>query len=346
MGQYDFNSLYGQADSSIFVYDAGVVDAVVESSTWGKTKDGTKGQWDVRLRVTTGPNAGRVALRKYMTVTTDGPSAAQSLGIMFRQFEAMGIPEQWVKTNPPEEQIAQAMVGKPVLIKITVEEFEGVSRNKVSDIRPPRPGAPTTWPQFQQPQAPAAMPGYGQQPYGAAPQYQPQGQFQSMQPGYGQAPAPYAQPQQDYSQPSYAPPQQPDPWATPGPQGGPQAPQQPPVNPWDAPQAVPAANGTQQGVPPWAQPQMPEQQPWNPMQQQPIPGPQAAPAPYPQQAPQPGYGAAPAPFQQPQPQQPQQGPAPAAPVPTAPWNGQGGPAQAQPDQQGGPQGAPQPPWAQ
>jgi hypothetical protein len=330
MGQYDFNALYGQADSSIFVYEAGMFDAVVESSTWGKTKDGTKGQWDVRCRVTTGPNAGRVALRKYMTVTTDGPSAAQSLGIMFRQMESMGIPEAWIKTNPPEEQIAQAMVGKPVLIKVTVEEFEGVSRNKITDIRPPRPGAPTTWPQFQQPQAPAAMPGYGQQPmYPGQPTFQ-QPQYGQPQPGYGQAPAPYAQPQQDYSQPSYAPPQQPDPWATQQPAqpyGGPQQAPAPaaPVNPWDAPQGAPAANG----VPPWAQPTGPEQQPWNPMQQQPIPGPTAAPAPYPQQP-------------QQAPQQAQPAPAP-APAPTAPWNGQG--TAAQPEQ-GGPQGAPPPPWAQ
>jgi hypothetical protein len=343
MGQYDFNSLYGQADSSIFVYDAGEVDAVVESSTWGKTKAGDKGQWDVRFRVTTGPNAGRAQVRFPMTITADNP---QALGIMFRHLEAMGIPEAWIKTNPPEEQIAQAMVGKPVLIRIVLDEYEGVQRNKVRDVRPPRPGAPTTWPTFQQPQAPAAMPGYGpmqqqmgfnggmpQFPPQQAPQSQPAyGQYPQPQPGYGQAPTAYVQPQPDYSQPSYAQPPQPDPWATPQPQqpyGGPQQPvaAPAPVDPWQQLEGVPAANGGQPGgsaVPPWAQPPVPEQQPWNPMQQ-------------PQQAPQPGYGAAPAPF----PQQPQQ---PAAPAPgNAPWNGQ---APSQQPEQGGPQGAPQPPWAQ
>lgn len=316
MGQYDFNSLYGQADSSIFVYEPGEVDAVVESSTWGRTKAGDKGQWDVRFRVTTGPNAGRAQIRFPMTITTDNP---QALGIMFRHLECMGIPEQWIKSNPPEEQIAQAMVGKPVLLKIVVDEYEGVQRNKVRDVRPPRPGAPTTWPTFQQPQAPA-VPGYGQQQmaYGGLPQFPAQPDYGQPQQGYGQAPAPYAPQPQQYAQPQ------------PQPYGAPQQPAAAPVaaDPWQTPAPVPAANGSQPGpagaVPPWAQPPMQEQQ--QPQQQ----APQAPWAAQPQQP------QAPAPY-------PQQAPAPAA--PTAPWNGQQ-PGAPQPDQQTGPQGAPPPPWAQ
>src|SRR6266702_1544317 len=248
MGQYDFNSLYGQADSSIFVYDTNEVDAVVESSTWGRTKDGAKGQWDVRFRVTTGPNAGRAQIRFPMTITTDGPSAAQSLGIMFRHLEAMGIPADWVKSNPPEEQIAQAMVGKPVLLKIVLDEYEGVQRNKVRDVRPPRPGAPTTWPTYQ-PQQPAAMPGYGQQP------------------GYGQSP--FQQPQ--YAQPQYAQPQQGY-----APQPAPQAPAAQPWNPMQQPQQPAPGYGA---APAPYQPQ--QQAPQQPQQGQPQPQQPAAPAPAP-----------------------------------------------------------------
>lgn len=331
MGQYDFNSLYGQADSSIFVYDAGEVDAVVESSTWGRTKAGDKGQWDIRFRVSTGPNAGRAQIKMPMTITTDNP---QALGIMFRHLEAMGIPSSWVTQNPPEETIAQAMVGKPVTLKITVDEYEGVQRNKVRDVRPPRPGAPTTWPQYQQPQAPAQ--GYGQQPmYPGQPSFQQDNYGQQQmtyggqpqfpaQPGYGQAP--YAQPQQ----PQYAP----QPQGFPPAQQPYGAPQQPPaapasVDPWASPAPVPAVNGAQPGapasVPPWAQP---------PAQDGQQNGQTAPPWASQPQAPQPPQGQAPY----------QQAPAP-APAPTAPWNGQqpGAPA---PDQQTGPQGAPPPPWAQ
>ena len=337
MGSYDFASLYGQADSSIFVYDAGEVDAVVESSTWGRTKDGTKGQWDIRFRVTTGPNAGRAQIRFPMTITADSP---QALGIMFRHLEALGIPSTWLQTNPPEEQIAQAMVGKPVLLKITVDEWEGVQRNKVRDVRPPRPGAPTTWPQYQAP-AVAPNPGYGQQQmtYGAPPQFpQPQ-----------QAPGPYGQPQQP-AFPTYPGYEQTAPY------GAQQPPQQAPAPaaPWQQVNGAPAQNGGQPpanpAVPSWAQP--------------PVPGAgglgefttqgqstQPSTAPFPPQQPQQNPAAAPPQYAAPQPFQPsqqppaQQGQAPAGPPPM-PWAQQPAAQQPQPEQAAGPQGAPTPPWAQ
>lgn len=348
MGQYDFGSLYGQADSSSFVYEVGDADAVVEASTWGRTRDGTKGQWDVRFRVSTGPNAGRSQIKCPVTITADNP---QALGILFKHLAALGVPvpdpqnpSQIVNGQAPfwamgwtEEQVAQSMVGKPVLLKLAIDEYEGVQRNKVRDIRPPRPGAPTTWPQWQQPQAPgyAAPQGYGQQSqfpaqpgyppaYSPAQQYAPQPQPQFQQPGYPAAPAPY---------------------------GGPQQPAAPaaPSAPWQQPQAAPAANGAQPGgnpaVPPWAQPSVPGQgglgeftaqgQSYQPLTA-PFPPPQQPQ----QQAPAPQYG---------QPQFPgaaQQAPQAAAPAPGAmPWNGQQ-PGQAPPPADATPQGAPPPPWVQ
>ena len=343
---YDFGQLYGQADSSIFVYDAGDYDGVVEAATWGRTKDGTKGQWDIRFRTSTGPNAGRAQLKMPLTITADGPNAVMSLGIMFRHLAVLGIPVP-DPNNPQQqpfwalgwspEQVAQTMVGRPVLLKIIVDDFEGVARNKVRDIRPARPGAPTVWPQFQQPQAP----GYGQpQGYGAMPGYgQP-----PQQPQYGQpqAPAPF-------QQPGYPPVQQP--------YGAPQQPQQPPLPaaPWPQQAGAPAQNGAQGGpnpaIPSFAQPPVPgigglgeftaqgqsyqpSTAPFPPQQPQYGQPPQSAPAQY--SAPQ---------YSQPQyPQpQPQQGVSPAA--PGAPWNGQQQPGQPPQAEPAGPQGAPPPPWA-
>jgi hypothetical protein len=367
MGQYDFGALYGQADASIFVYEPGLVDAVVEASTWGRTKDGSKGQWDVRFRVTTGQDAGRAQIKFPMTVTTEGASAAQSLGIMFRHLESMGVPSEWVRTNPPEEQIAQAMVGKPVQLKIIVDEYEGVQRNKVRDVRPPRPGAPTTWPQYQ-PQM-AATPQYGQAQYGqpaypggvdpwqtpapAQPQPQYGGQIAPQAYGQPQAPAPMYPGQPTFQQPGQAPqpyagqpqqapaPQQPQsapPWAQPGQtqqqyEQQSQAPQQQaPQFPGTAPYAPPQAP---QQADPWAT-QAPTAQangadpsapPWA------QPGAQQAAQQQPPWAQQQPPQAPQAPFTPPAPSQ----------APAAPWNGQQAP---QTDQQTGPQGAPPPPWAQ
>jgi len=333
MGQYDFASLYGKADSSIFVYEEPEVDAVVESSTWGRTKDGSKGQWDVRFRVTTGPNAGRAQIKFPMTVTTDGPNAAQSLGIMFRHLENMGIPAEWVKTNPPEEQIAQAMVGKPVFLKIKVEEFEGVQRNKVRDVRPPRPGAPTTWPQHQAPQAAA----YGQQPYGqpampGAPA--PYGQI-SAQAAYGEQPVHPGQP--TFQQPQYGQPQAPQQPFPPQPGVPPYAqPQAGAQAPWAAQPQQPAQLQPESPTAPYGQPQQPGD-PWQTpawaQPQAPAPDVQGAPpwASQPQ-APAAVNGSAPSPFTAPQ--------APAQ-TPGAPWA-----SQPQVEQQTGQQGPPPPPWAQ
>src|SRR5579859_886176 len=58
-GEYDFGSLYGRADlSAATLYDAGKYGAVVESAEWGRSRDGTKGQWTVVFRTTTGVNMG------------------------------------------------------------------------------------------------------------------------------------------------------------------------------------------------------------------------------------------------------------------------------------------------
>lgn len=371
MSSYDFRSLYSQADNSIFIYDAGEPDAVVEAATWGRTKDGTKGQWDVRFRVSTGPNAGRIQLRKYITISADKP---QSLGIMFRQLKALGIPvpdEHNPQQQPfwalgwTEDQVAQAMVGRPVMLKIAVGDWEGIQRNDVRDIRPPRPGAPTTWPQWQQ-QQPAAVPGYGQPQYGpsgfAPPAYPggpaaynpmaADGYGQQQQPQYQDyptvapaAPFPAAAPQ--YSQPQYQQPQYP---AAPQPYGSPQQPPAAPAPaaPWQQPQGAPAQNGGQPGgnpaVPPWAQPPTPgaggvgEFTAQGQSQQPSVMQPQF-------QQPQ-GYGVAPAPYQ---PQQPGAQPAPAPGAAAPPWNGGQSTqwnGQQPPAEPTGPQGTPPPPWAQ
>ena len=66
---YDFGQLYGQADMTAGVLiDAGSYDAVVETAEYGMTNDGSKGQWTVRFRITTGPHAG-VPMTTNMTIS-------------------------------------------------------------------------------------------------------------------------------------------------------------------------------------------------------------------------------------------------------------------------------------
>lgn len=247
-GSYDFGQLYNQADhSAVAVYDNGWYDAVVESAEWGRSKDGTKGQWTIKFRIQPG------VITTTITITADKPKA---LGIMFRHLNALGVPSPtpdhpevqpfWVQGIGPE-QIAQMLPGRGAYIQVIQETWEiaqggdGATRSKVRDIRPPRqqPG---------QPQQGPPQPGQQQLPYGGS---GPAGAVQG--PGGGTTPAgPGGQPQQpawanasalpptvDMSQ--QGPTQQP--WAAqPPPQQ--QPPQQAPANP---------------AVPPWAQPAQPGQ---------------------------------------------------------------------------------------
>lgn len=249
---YDFGALYGMADhSSITPLEPGSYDAIVEEAVFGRTKDGTKGAWTITFRTTTGDRAG---YKLTMTLSinpnkTDGSPNPQGMGIMFRQLAAMGVPIGPPHQEPgiqpfwtmgwDENYVAQFIKGKPVLLSVYSDEYDGTTRSKVKDIKAPRPGAPLTVQQPPQVQQQAAY-GYAQQPpqpgYGQ-PQMQPNGYAQQPagQPGYGyagqQAPAP--QPPQPQG------PVAPGPWQNAQPQAGGQAP-------------IP-------GAPAWAQPPVPGQ---------------------------------------------------------------------------------------
>lgn len=221
-GGYDFGAMYGTADMSVRLIPEDNYDAIIESAEWGRTKDGTKGAWTIVFRTSSGPHAlAKLTMTLSVNPTKEnGEPNPQGLGIMYRQLGAMGIPippaQPFWELGWSPEQVAQAMVGKPVLIRVIQSDWNGMINNKVRDIRPPRAGAPTQLPQGGQQQAP--------DPYAAPPQQMGQ---QAPQSPYtqAQAPAPYQQPQ--------APnPGQGQPWAQQGQaQQAPPAQGQPPYNP-------------------------------------------------------------------------------------------------------------------
>lgn len=249
-GGYDFGQLYGQADmSSGMRMEEDRYPSVVEGSEWGRTKDGTKGQWTIVFR-TTAPglkkSQGQPGAKLTMTlsvnpVKTNGDPNPQGLGIMYRQLGVLGIPippaQPFWELGWSPEQVAQAMTGRPCTLVVKDDEYDGVTRSKIRDIQPPTPGAPVTLPQSQQGPA-GAVP--GGQWYG--PGGQPQGNYQQPLQGYQQAPAPWQPPQQ--------PPQQ-------GPAMDQYGNTYPP--PPQQPQGYGQQHPSQQGVPGYAQPAQPGQ---------------------------------------------------------------------------------------
>lgn len=291
-GGYDFGAMYGQADMSSNLIPKDRYPSVVEDAEWGRTKDGTKGAWTIVFR-TTGPgkktSLGSPGTKLTMTLSVNptkqgGEPNPQGLGIMYRQLGALGVPippaQPFWELGWSPEQVAQSMKGRPCMLSVIEDEYEGVVRNKIRDIQPPEPGQPTQAPPQQGQQAPQPYPqqgppaGYGQQP-GQPPQGAPQ--------GYGgqQAPQPWQQqqaqqapqgrqgyvqqqppPQQGQAQPTYNP--QVPPYAQqayPGQGGTGQFTQQgqavqPGVNPGHDQMAQ---QGYQQGPPQNGAPQQPQQ---------------------------------------------------------------------------------------
>jgi len=211
-GGEDFGQMYGQADMSSNLIEKGRYPALIESSEYGATKDGTKNAWTIVFRTTggmapsyTGPGAGtKLTMTLSVNKTKkDGTENPQGLGIMFRQLGAMGVPippaQPFWELGWSPQQAAQAMVGRPVMLSVIQDEYEGVTRNKVRDIQPPMPGQPLQVTQQAQ-QAP--------QPFGGAPGYSPPPGQQGPPPGQQQAPPAQGPPpnQQPWGQPSYGPP--------------------------------------------------------------------------------------------------------------------------------------------
>jgi hypothetical protein len=272
-GGYNFADLYGQADLSAgSLLEKGKYLARPESAEFGRSKDGTKGQWTVAFRTQTGVNKNPSAPGNgaKLTVTlsispkkNDGSDNKAGLGIMFKQLHALGIP-----VGPPldptqqpfwvlgmnEQMVAQEIVRQGRLVELTVTQSEwpeGSSQfnNKIARIDPVdgQAAAPVAGQQQMfgsQPPPPGVAPGPQQ---GGA-------QFYPQQPQQGQqAPGPFQSP--GFGQPGQVPP--------PGAQqfqGGPGAPGQPAPGMGQVPPGNPVPGpGYDQAVPPYAQPAQPGQ---------------------------------------------------------------------------------------
>ncbi len=331
---YDFGQLYGQANmTGMLRIPEDSYPMICTSSAWGKSKDGTKGQWVVETVITAGQHAG-VKMSTNITINpvkNDGTPNPNGLGMMFRDLSAFGVPIP-VPPGWNEPGIARFMVGKAITGVVKDDEYDDATRSKIKRFEPARPGDPTQLPQ-QAPQQPQfAQNGFGQldQNQYAPPPPASYGAPYPPQNGFGPPPGQPAAPS----------------WGGPEQQPG-QPPQQTAPGPWQ--QSAPQT----QGVPEWAQPAQPGQggmAEFTPQGQSYQPG-------YGQQPPQ-QQGYQPGQFVSPEQQAylnqqygQQQAPPPGGPNAAYGAPATGAPAPGAPYQQGAPspsdQGQPaMPPWAQ
>lgn len=230
---------------------------IKEAPVVGKTGTG-KDKITINPAVESGEQAGQRVFHDFI-IPTDN---ATSMRIFFDQMTAIGIPEDFFRSEPTNELIAQQLHGKRFVAEASHREYNQKTYVDLKKFMPAAGPAPANGPGASSPASPMADMGQAQG-FGSPAPAQPQQ-------GWAQPPQ-QAQPQQGWAQPQaqQAPQQAPapasDPWG--------QAPAQPQQaaqdNPWgQAPQGSQApVAGSQPPADPWGQPQA-QQAPQGPPQPQ------------------------------------------------------------------------------
>lgn len=108
-------------------YDVAVTEAVATTSSTQKL------MYKVKLRVETGPSAGRILWNQFV-VSPDNPNA---LSFFFQHMAALGLDRSYFAAQPPPEQVATALENKRCRVTVGQRTFQGQLRNEVSKVMPP-----------------------------------------------------------------------------------------------------------------------------------------------------------------------------------------------------------------
>ena len=137
-------------------YELKVTEASVATTSTGKT------MFKITTEVQTGPHARRKVWDN-LVVSNENPRA---LGMFFMKLGALGLTKESSQANnPSNEQIAQALVGRPFRGTLTTTEWNGKLRNEFKRYMPASNiSAPASAPVASAP-APAPAPA----PQGVAP---------------------------------------------------------------------------------------------------------------------------------------------------------------------------------
>src|SRR4051812_42688493 len=97
-------------------YDVKIVEGTATKSSPDKP------MWKITVEVEGGPHAGKKAWTQ-QTLTMDNANALQ---IFFHQMAAAGLTQDFFKTEPDPQQIANALLGRRFRAKLIIEEYQGV----------------------------------------------------------------------------------------------------------------------------------------------------------------------------------------------------------------------------
>lgn len=121
MTSMNLSELYGQykKEDEVFVAEPG--DYVLEVTRCGKRDTGVVPTY----RIVEGPHAGKTVLAGGFYLTE------RSRSIFFRNLSGFGLGEDFFKMNPSLEDIANALVGRTVSVKLKKTDWQGNDRNEI-----------------------------------------------------------------------------------------------------------------------------------------------------------------------------------------------------------------------
>jgi hypothetical protein len=123
----DFKSLRKQATTIL----EGDFTAVVVKTEHVVNASG-KDQIKASFKITAGPYTGRTIPHTF-TFSPDSPAALQ---MFFSQMDAFGMGDAFFSAGPTWGQIANGMLGKQVEISLKGETWNGMTREKVKNVKP------------------------------------------------------------------------------------------------------------------------------------------------------------------------------------------------------------------
>lgn len=126
MAEFSWAQLMQDAKKASEPISEGVHPARIIECNAGQSSTG-KLMFTIKVEITGGPDA----KRKTTTNLTLSPENGTALAIFFQNLDAIGIPESFFAQEPNPDQIAAAMVGRMVDVKIKHEVWQGVTRGKI-----------------------------------------------------------------------------------------------------------------------------------------------------------------------------------------------------------------------
>lgn len=124
------------------------------------------------FKITTEVQTGAYAKRKIWDnlVVTQGNDAA--LAIFFGKMGALGLPKEYFQQGPTNDQVVQAMIGRPFRGQLATSEYNGKFRNEIKRYSPlpqAAAGIPASAPASAPAPAPAPAPAVAAAPPAPAP---------------------------------------------------------------------------------------------------------------------------------------------------------------------------------